>query len=89
DYGEILDELSEDVKDALVSKMAPEKLAEATEGMDTDDVAYVLRSLPDDVSRGVLDQMDTADRLRVETALSYPEDTAGGLMNTDVITIRG
>lgn len=88
DYGEILDELSEDVKDALVSKMAPELLAEATEGMDTDDVAYVLRSLPDDVSREVLSQMDAADRLRVETALSYPEDSAGGLMNTDVITIR-
>ncbi|MDR9828351.1 magnesium transporter [Vibrio sp. FNV 38] len=89
DYGDILDELSEDVKDALVSKMAPEKLAEATEGMDTDDLAYVLRSLPNDVSREVLDQMDSAERLRVETALSYPEDTAGSLMNTDVITIRG
>ncbi|MDW2151165.1 CBS domain-containing protein, partial [Vibrio sp. 378] len=58
-------------------------------GMDTDDVAYVLRSLPDDLSREVLSQMDSADRARVETALSYPEDTAGGLMNTDVITIRG
>ncbi|MGC9403589.1 MULTISPECIES: magnesium transporter [Vibrio] len=88
DYGEILDELSEDVKDELVSKMAPETIAEATEGMDTDDVAYVLRSLPDDVSREVLSQMDIADRQRVETALSYPEDTAGGIMNTDVITIR-
>ncbi|MBF4246212.1 magnesium transporter [Vibrio anguillarum] len=88
DYGEILDELNEDVKDALVSKMAPEKLAEATEGMDTDDVAYVLRSLPDDVSREVLSQMDSADRQRVETALSYSEETAGGIMNTDVITIR-
>ncbi|MDE1313163.1 magnesium transporter [Vibrio aestuarianus] len=89
DYGEILDELNEDVKDALVSKMAPEKLAEATEGMDTDDVAYVLRSLPDNLSREVLSQMDSADRERVETVLSYSEDTAGGLMNTDVITIRG
>lgn len=88
DYGEILDELNEEVKDALVSKMPPEKLAEATEGMDTDDLAYVLRSLPDELSREVLAQMDAADRLRVETALSYPEDTAGGLMNTDVITIR-
>lgn len=88
DYGEILDELSEDIKDNIVSKMAPEKLAEATEGMDTDDVAYVLRSLPDDVSREVLDQMDIADRQRVETALSYSEDSAGALMNTDVITIR-
>ncbi|GLO59779.1 magnesium transporter MgtE [Vibrio sp. MACH09] len=89
DYGEILDELNEDVKDGLVSQMAPEKLAEATEGMDTDDLAYVLRSLPDDVSREVLDQMDIADRHRVETALSYPEDTAGSIMNTDVTTIRG
>lgn len=89
DYGEILDELSEDVKDDLVSRMAPEMLAEATEGMDTDDVAYVLRSLPDDVSREVLSQMDVEDRQRVETALSYSEDTAGSLMNTDVITIRG
>ncbi|KUJ00849.1 magnesium transporter [Vibrio sp. MEBiC08052] len=89
DYGEILDELSEDVKDALVSQMAPERLAEATEGMDTDDLAYVLRSLPDDLSREILSQMDNVDRLRVEMALSYPEDTAGGLMNTDFVTIRG
>lgn len=88
DYGEILDELSEDVKDGIVSQMAPEKLAEATEGMETDDVAYVLRSLPDDVSREVLDQMDSIDRDRVETALSYTEDTAGSIMNIDVITIR-
>ncbi|WP_217542532.1 magnesium transporter [Vibrio metschnikovii] len=89
DYGEILEELNEDVKDALVSKMDPEMLIEATEGMHSDDLAYVLRSLPDDVSREVLAQMDAAERQRVETAMSYPEDTAGGLMNTDVITIRG
>ncbi|MFB9137559.1 magnesium transporter [Vibrio olivae] len=88
DYGDILDELNEDVKDDLVSKMDPEMLVEATEGMDTDDMAYVLRSLPDDLSQEVLSQMDSADRLRVETALSYPEDSAGSLMNTDVITIR-
>lgn len=88
DYGEILDELSEDVKDGIVSRMATESIVEATEGMETDDVAYVLRSLPHDVSREVLSQMDTVDRFRVETALSYPEDTAGGMMNTDFITIR-
>lgn len=88
DYGEILDELSEGVKDGIVSQMAPESIVEATEGMETDDVAYVLRSLPHDVSREILSQMDTVDRFRVETALSYPEDTAGGMMNTDFITIR-
>lgn len=89
DYGDILEALNEDVKDALVSTMAPEVLIEATEGMHSDDLAYVLRSLPDDISQEVLAQMDAAERLRVETALSYPEDTAGGLMNTEVITIRG
>ena len=88
DYGEILDELSEGVKDGIVSQMAPQSIVEATEGMVTDDVAYVLRSLPHDVSPEILRQMDTADRFRVETALSYPEDTAGGMMNTDFITIR-
>ncbi|MDD9177541.1 MULTISPECIES: magnesium transporter [Aliivibrio] len=88
DYGEILDELSEGVKDGIVSQMALESIVEATEGMETDDVAYVLRSLPNDLSREVLSQMDTVDRFRVETALSYPEDTAGGMMNTDFITIR-
>ena len=51
DYGEILEELNEDVKDALVLKMVPEMLIEATEGMHSNDLAYVLRSLPDDVSR--------------------------------------
>ncbi|CAH0532492.1 Magnesium transporter MgtE [Vibrio stylophorae] len=87
-HGEILEELSEDVKDGIVAQMAPESLVAATEGMDTDDLAYVLRSLPQNVSRSVLDQMDAQDRQRVQAALSYPEDTAGGIMNTDFITIR-
>lgn len=86
--GAILDELNEEVKDSLVSKITPEKLAEVIEGMDTDDVAYVLRSLPADLSREVLSQMDAANRLRIEMALSYCKNTAGALMSTDVITIR-
>ncbi|PCS22647.1 magnesium transporter [Candidatus Enterovibrio escicola] len=86
--GEILEELSEDVKDGIMVRMQPEQLAAATEGMDTDDVAYLLRSLPNEVSRDVLAQMDAQDRARVEQALAYPEGTAGGIMNTDVVTIR-
>ncbi|MEZ8094903.1 magnesium transporter [Photobacterium swingsii] len=89
EQGEILDELSEDVKDGIVAQMAPEKLAAVTEGMESDDVAYVLRSLPDDRYQEVLAQMDATDRHRVEKALAYPEDTAGGMMSTDFITIRG
>ncbi|MEZ8142638.1 magnesium transporter [Enterovibrio norvegicus FF-33] len=88
EQGEILEELSEDVKDGIMVRMQPEQLAAATEGMDTDDVAYLLRSLPNSVSQDVLAQMDAQDRARVEQALAYPEDTAGGMMNTDVVTIR-
>ncbi|MDD1792037.1 magnesium transporter [Enterovibrio sp. ZSDZ42] len=88
EQGEILEELSEDVKDGIMVRMQPEQLAAATEGMDTDDVAYLLRSLPDSVSQDVLAQMDAQDRDRVQQALAYPEDTAGGMMNTDVVTIR-
>ncbi|MDD1782219.1 magnesium transporter [Enterovibrio sp. ZSDZ35] len=88
EQGEILEELSEDVKDGIMVHMQPDQLAAATEGMDTDDVAYLLRSLPEQVSQDVLSQMDAQDRARVEQALAYPEDTAGGMMNTDVVTIR-
>ncbi|WP_325891555.1 magnesium transporter [Grimontia sp. NTOU-MAR1] len=88
EQGEILEELSEDIKDGIMVRMQPEQLAAATEGMDTDDVAYLLRSLPENVSQDVLSQMDAQDRARVEQALAYPEETAGGMMNTDVVTIR-
>ena len=88
EQGEILEELSEDVKDSIMVKMQPEQLAAATEGMATDDVVYLLRSLPENVSQDVLEQMDSGDRERVKQALAYPEHTAGGMMNTDVVTIR-
>lgn len=87
-HGEILEDLSEDVKDGIMAQMDAEEVAAATEGMDTDDVVYLLRNLPENVSQDVLQQMDEADRTRVEQALSYPEETAGGIMNTDFITIR-
>lgn len=88
EQGEILEELSEEIKDGIMVQMQPEQLAAATQGMETDDVVYLLRSLPEEVSQDVLSQMDTQNRARVEQALSYPEDTAGGMMNTDVVTLR-
>lgn len=88
EHGEILEELSEEVQKSIIRQMAPEKLAAATEGMDTDDLAYVLRGLPDQVYQEVLKSMDERDRERAETALSYDEDSAGGIMNTDTITVR-
>ncbi len=87
-HGEVLEELNEEVRKGILQSMQPEKLAAAAEGMDVDDIAEVLRTLPDAVYRKVLSSMDSQDRSRVETALSYEEDTAGGIMNTDTITLR-
>ncbi|MBL4817484.1 MAG: magnesium transporter [Shewanella sp.] len=86
--GEILDELGEELKDNLIKQMTPERVAKAAQGMDTDDLAYILRSLPDSVFNKVLKSMSSQDRTRVEQALSYPDDTAGSIMNTDTVTLR-
>jgi len=86
--GEILEELNEDAKDGIISLMGASNLVAATEGMDTDDLAYILRGIPDSLYQAVLQQMDEQDRHRVEQALAYPEDTAGSMMNTDTITLR-
>lgn len=87
-HGEVLEELNEEVRKGILKGMRPEKLAAAAEGMDVDDIAEVLRTLSDSDYQEVLNSMDSQDRSRVETALSYEEDTAGGIMNTDTITIR-
>ncbi|MCC4834048.1 magnesium transporter [Shewanella sp. 1_MG-2023] len=86
--GDILEDLGEELKDSLISGMTPEKVAQATSGMDTDDLAYILRSLPDAVYKKVLQSMSSQDRHRVEQALLYPDDTAGSIMNTDTVTLR-
>ncbi|NHI01154.1 magnesium transporter [Oceanimonas sp. MB9] len=88
DYGEILEELSEEVRDGIIRLMEPEKLAIALEDMESDDLAYVLRDLPEQLFNQVLTEMDEQDRQRAELALSYPEDTAGSLMNTEFISLR-
>ncbi|WP_107850947.1 magnesium transporter [Oceanimonas marisflavi] len=88
DYGEILEELSEEVRDGIIRLMEPEKLASALEDMESDDLAYVLRDLPEQLFNQVLTEMDEQDRHRAELALSYPEDTAGSLMNTEFISLR-
>ena len=60
----------------------------ATEGMDTDDLADFIQSLPDRVITQVLTSLESQHRERLEAVLSYPEDSAGGLMNTFIITVR-
>ncbi|MGH1487450.1 MAG: magnesium transporter [Cellvibrionaceae bacterium] len=87
-HADILQELPEEVAAQFVKAMDSQQVADLTEALDADDVADILQQLPDQVIREVLSAMTTQNRARVETVLSYEEDTAGGLMDTDVITIR-
>lgn len=86
--GEVLQFLSEEVQSQFLEQMDAEEVATITEGLDTDDIADILQQLPDTVIREVLSSMDAQDRQRLERVLTYDEDTAGGLMNTDTITVR-
>lgn len=86
--GEVLQFLNEDLLKAFAEEMAPADLAATMINLDTDDLADILGDLPDTVTKEVLASMDFQDRTRIEQALKYPEDTAGGLMNTDTIAIR-
>lgn len=86
--GDVLQKLGEDVRSGIVAKLDTSEVAAITEGWDVDDIADVLQALPDRVTGEVLELMSLQDRHRVESVLNYDEDSAGGLMNTDIVTIR-
>ncbi|MBV1787305.1 magnesium transporter [Marinobacterium sp. D7] len=86
--GKILQHLGDDVQTAILSRMDANELLVVTEGLDSDDMADILQQLPETVMKELLRIMDKQNRKRVEKLLSYPEDTAGGLMNTDAVTVR-
>jgi magnesium transporter len=86
--GEVLEELSDEVRNPILKNMSPEKVAEAAGNLDDDDFADVLRGMPDAVFKKVLKSMDKQDQARAKRVMSYEEETAGALMNTDTITVR-
>lgn len=86
--GEVLVELSEEVRLDLVSRMDRDELLSLSEGLDMDDLADLVQELPHTITRQILESLDVQNRQRLEAVLSYPEDTAGGLMNPDSITVR-
>ena len=86
--GEVLLEVGEEVRNNLMESMDDESLLAATKGLDIDDLADLLDELPETVVKQALKGMDYQYRTRLEGVMNYDEDTAGGLMNTDTITIR-
>ena len=86
--GDVLVELNEKVRQELIDSMEPGELVAATEGLEVDDLADLVGDLPEAVTRQVLHSMDQRDRERLRAVLSWPEDSAGGLMNTDTVSVR-
>jgi magnesium transporter len=83
-----LQHLNEDVRGSFLQEMDTAQLVAVADDLDTDDFADILQQLPQSITDQVLASLDHRDRARVEAVLSYDEDSAGGLMNTDTITIR-
>ena len=88
DQGDVLVELADEVRTGIIEDMDSNALVAATEGMETDDLADFIQDLPDTMTTQILQLMDKQDRDRVQSVLQYDEHTAGGLMNTDTITVR-
>ncbi len=88
DEGEVLLGLNDEVRAKLIEAMDAAEVVAATEGMDLDDMADFVADLPEAVTRQVLRSLSDQDKERLESVLAYPEDSAGGLMNPDTISVR-
>lgn len=86
--GEVLQELSDEIQLEFLNEMDGAEVASLTEGLDVDDIVDILQQLPDQMIPEVLQAMSVQDRQRVESVLTYDEETAGGLMDTEIITVR-
>ena len=86
--GDVLIELNEEVRAELIGGMDAEELIAATEGMEVDDLADLIGDLPETLNERVLRSMDAQDRERLTAVLAFEEDSAGGLMNLDAVTVR-
>jgi magnesium transporter len=88
DEGDVLVELNEEVRASLIGSMEPAELVAATANLDLDDLADLIAELPEAVNREVLRSLNASDQLRLQAVLRYDEDSAGGLMNPDTVTVR-
>lgn len=86
--GDILLEVSDAVRQTLIANMDSEELLAAAEQLNTDELADLAPDLPKDVLQDLMESLDALNRERLQSALSYPEDTVGALMDFDVVTVR-
>lgn len=86
--GEILLEVSDSVRQSLIADMDSDELLAAAEQLDTDELADLAPDLPKDVLHDLMGSLDSQNRERLQSALSYPDDAVGALMDFDIVTIR-
>src|SRR5690606_35875761 len=83
--GDILSEIDDSIREEVIEALPDEVVAEAVRELDTDDVVDILEDLEAPAQERILDALEDADRLAVEQALSYPEHSAGRLMQREVV----
>jgi magnesium transporter len=83
--GEILSELDDNLREEIIQSLGPVELAEAMRDLETDDVVDLVEDLDQDQQEAVLGALEAVDRVAVEKALSYPEESAGRLMQVQVV----
>ena len=86
--GDVLFELGEEIQQDLVSNISNEELTEAVKELELDEIVDILQNLPEERMNKILSNMSLVDRKRIEIGLTFPDNTAGGLLNTDVISVR-
>jgi magnesium transporter len=86
--GEILIEVSDAVRESLIASMSRDELRVAAEHLDTDEIADLAPDLPHAVMRDVFNSLSIEDREQLRSAMSYPEDAVGALMDFEMVTIR-
>ena len=88
DEGEVLKELVEDIRQNFINEMDTNQIIAATQDLELDDLADILIDLPDQITDEVIRALDRQDQIRLESVISYGEDTAGGLTNPNILSIR-
>jgi magnesium transporter len=84
---DLMEELPDHLRDDLAENLKRDVLSEAIEEMASDDAADVLADLPETLARDVIEALPSDERREVETLLKYPEDTAGGLMQVELVSV--
>ncbi len=83
--GEILSEIDESIRDEVIEYLSPEVLAEAVRELDSDDLVDILEDLEEPQQEAILGALDVTDRLAVRQAMAFPEESAGRLMQREVV----